>query len=222
MVRTRSGNDTVTTRMCGLISAMVRSTAVIRDEVPAHRQPSGTGNPVAEYDDGLESERGRADRFRSRVEFRGERLSEPCHHRCRRKDAARRTACLAVVAVAAAINVAGADAAGADVFLPGEAFATADSFSIGIAAGGGKSIDVVVGRTIAMYQEQNAKSSAAVLDLGLLATLLGPQSACDGKPPILGPTQLPRSPPRTRTVRKRWPSPRSRCDRRRRARPSGR
>lgn len=76
-------------------------------------------------------------------------------------------------------------------FVPGEASAQSTTFLLGLSPGGGKPIEVALGRSTAHYQNTTAKSQGEALGLGLLNVFFGPPSTCGNRPPIIPADQLP-------------------------------
>jgi len=76
-------------------------------------------------------------------------------------------------------------------FVPGEATAQATTLVLGLSPGGGKPIEIALGRSTARYQNRTATSEGSALALGLLQIFFGPTSACGDRPPIIPADQLP-------------------------------
>lgn len=82
-------------------------------------------------------------------------------------------------------------AAGGDPeFIRGEAFATADSFTMALTSGGAE-IGFSRGTAIARYQDASGQAEARALDLGVLSTLYGELSRCDDRPALFPDDSLP-------------------------------
>ena len=111
-----------------------------------------------------------------------------------------------IVLVGSALVVAPAgaqDAAEPPGFIPGEATAQATTVTVGLSPGGGKPIDVILGKSLARYQNRTSSAEGSALSLGLLEIFLGPASACEGREPVIPADQLP--PKTTNDSRKNQP-----------------
>lgn len=86
---------------------------------------------------------------------------------------------------------AGAQAGEPEGFVPGEATAIATTMTMALSPGGGKPIEVSLGKALARYQNRTANSEGAALSLGLLQIFFGPSSQCGDRPPIIPADQLP-------------------------------
>ena len=76
-------------------------------------------------------------------------------------------------------------------FIPGEATAQASTLTLGLSPGGGKPLEIVLGKSTARYQNRTATAEGTALSLGLLQIFFGPSSACGDRPPIIPADQLP-------------------------------
>ena len=76
-------------------------------------------------------------------------------------------------------------------FIPGEATALAGTVVLGLSPGGGKPIEVALGKSTARYQNRTATAEGSALGLGLLQIFFGPSSQCGDRPPIIPADQLP-------------------------------
>lgn len=101
-------------------------------------------------------------------------------------------ALVATIVAASTIVPVGAQAGGEPPgFVPGEATAIANTIVLGLSPGGGKPIDISLGRATARFQNRTANSEGVALGLGLLQIFFGPSSQCGDRPPIIPAEQLP-------------------------------
>lgn len=110
-----------------------------------------------------------------------------------RPSAVRTLAAIACVAgTSLVIPAAAAQATGEPPgFVPGEATASAATVVLGLSPGGGKPIEIALGKATARYQNRTATAEGSALSLGLLQIFFGPTSSCGDRPPIIPADQLP-------------------------------
>ncbi|MEZ5322623.1 MAG: hypothetical protein R2698_11245 [Microthrixaceae bacterium] len=110
----------------------------------------------------------------------------------------RRIAVLVAFVTSAAIAAGAAPGAAAQArpsvgprgFVPGEAKATADSFSLNLSSDGSNPFVIQLGASQAGYTDRTADATAAALNLGVLKIMLGPTAQCGTQPPIISEDQL--------------------------------